>query len=79
MSRCNVKWSSNWPDKKGYWWVYRPKQHRPISLVHVVKSGNGKILVATDAEFLYEQQDPDGKWRFAQAEIPVPPPGHEEE
>ena len=68
-----VRWSSDWPDSEGYWWLHRAgRGHFPTTLVRAGKSGDGSLMVVSETEILYRQQQA-YDWSFARAELPRPP------
>ena len=71
---CLVRWSADWPDSEGYWWLYRAdcKEHRRYALVRVVRDGAGKLMVYNEAEVFYRQHKT-AAWSFAKAVLPRPP------
>jgi len=71
---CLVRWSSDWPDSEGHWWLHRAdrKEHRRTTLVYVARCGDGNLMVCNEAEIFYRQQQTEA-WSFAKAVLPCPP------
>jgi hypothetical protein len=45
-----------WPTEEGYYWLHRNQRNFPITLVRVARSGDGKLMVNSEAELFYKQQ-----------------------
>ena len=70
---CLVRWSSDWPDAVGHWWLHRAdRTANQLTLVRAARGGDGNLMVMSDAEIFYRQQQTEA-WSFARTAIPYPP------
>ena len=71
--RCHVRWSSDWPSDVGHWWLHRAdRTANQLTLVRAALGGDGSLIVMSDAEIFYRQEQTDA-WSFAKAVLPCLP------